>query len=140
MRVRLQCLSQHQTPISDVLSFVSSTWDRACRTSEEVHGVNLTHITIPTIHSDEVLAVQATILLRQMETKVDVLFEVKVGGEGLEIETGVTTVARVVYGEALNEGKMGEFLAQKIGRERWGWVKAIRELEGKLVARGKRDT
>ncbi|MCJ1471974.1 hypothetical protein MMC13_000618 [Lambiella insularis] len=139
MRVRLQCLTQCETPVGDVLSFVSSTWDHSCSISKQVQGLNLTHITVPEIQSDEVLSVRATILLRKMETKVEAVFEVRIGGEGLEIETDVKTVAKVVYGEGLNEGKMGDFLAQKIGKERLGWAKAIHELEGRLVARGKQE-
>ncbi|MCJ1438218.1 hypothetical protein MMC27_007605 [Xylographa pallens] len=139
MRARLQCLLQSQTPIKDVLAFVSSTWDHACRVSDEVRASNLTYITTPAIQSDDVLAVKASILLREMRTKVEVAFRVDVGGEGLRVAVGFRTQAKVVYGEVLNESKMGDFLRQKVVAEGMGWAKALRELEGRLVARGKRE-
>ena len=139
MRVRLQCLLQSQTPITDVLAFVSSTWDHACRVSDEVRASNLTYITTPEIQSDDVLTVKASILLREMKTKVEVAFTVDIGGEGLGMAVELGTQAKVVYGEVLNESKMGDFLRQKVVKEGMGWVRALRELEGRLVKRGKRE-
>ncbi|MCJ1391052.1 hypothetical protein MMC18_003913 [Xylographa bjoerkii] len=139
MRARLQCLVQSQTSIKDVLMFVSSTWDHACRISEEVRALNLTYITTPEIQSDDLLAVKASILLREMKTKVEVAFEVTVGGDSLDLAADFKTRVKVVYGEVLNESKMGDFLGQKIIKEGLGWVKALRELDGRLVARGKRE-
>ncbi|MCJ1285991.1 hypothetical protein MMC26_005333 [Xylographa opegraphella] len=139
MRARLQCLRQCETPIKDVLAFVSSTWDHACRVSDEVRALNLTYITTPEIQSDDILAVKASILLREMKTKVGIVFKVDVGGEGLGIAVDFTTQAKVVYGEDLHESKMGDFLRQKVARDGMGWVKALRELEARLVARRKRE-
>ncbi|MCJ1379914.1 hypothetical protein MMC17_003017 [Xylographa soralifera] len=139
MRARLQCLVQSQTPIKDVLTFVSLTWDHACRVSNEVRALSLTYITTPEIQSDDALAVRASILLREMKTKVEVAFKVDVGGEGLDMAVDFKTRAKVVYGEVLNESKMGDFLRQKVVKDGMGWGKALRELEGRLVARGKRE-
>ena len=139
MRARLQCLLQPLTPIKDVLTFVSSTWEHANRISDEVQASNITYITIPEIQSDDVLAVKACVLLREMKTKVEVAFEVNVDAEGLEMAVDLKTRAKVIYGEALNETKMGDFLGQKIVKEKLGWAKALRELEGRLIARGKKS-
>lgn len=99
--------------------------------------MDLGFITDPCIRSDEVLAVKATVLLRGIKTKLEVLFEVEVkpgSGEGLEeLKMGVAVGARVVYGEGVKEGRMGEFLRGRMGE---GWVAAVRELEGRVGRRG----
>ena len=95
--------------------------------------------------SDEKLAVRSTMLLRAMKTKVEVEFEIVVDTDDSAHGTGTVKVqtqarAKVLYGEGLNESKMGEFLTQRTGRkkeaERWGV--AVRELEERLVGRGKK--
>ena len=139
MRARLQCLIQHLTPIKDVLAFISSAWDQATTVSAEVKALNLTYITTPQIQSDDILGVKANILLNNMRTKVEALFEVRVGGDGLGLSVDLKPFARVVYGEILKEAKMGEFLAQKIGQKGISWAEAVRELEGRLITRGKKD-
>ena len=145
MRARLQCLHQPQVKVQGLLGFVSQGWELACSVAEEARTLGLTYFTEPTILSDEVLAVRSTLLLRAMRTKVEVMFEVAVGtGEdqkGLEKELSmdVNIGAKVVYGESLNESKMGEFLKLKIGEGRLkGWAKAVGELEERLLVRGKK--
>ena len=99
-------------------------------------------MTEATIMSDEVMAIRSLILLKAMRTKVEVVFEVKVSsGEGVEdLGLDVKANARVVYGEGLNEKKMSEFLESKIKRmeERGIWVRAVGDLEERLIARGKK--
>ena len=102
-------------------------------------ALNLTYITTPQIQSDDILGVKANILLNNMRTKVEALFEVRVGGDGLGLSVDLKPFARVVYGEILKEAKMGEFLAQKIGQKGISWAEAVRELEGRLITRGKKD-
>ena len=139
MRARLQGLIQHLTTIKDVLTFISSAWDQARTVSDEVKALNLTYITTPQIQSDDILGVKASILLNDMRTKVETLFEVRVGGNGLGLSMDLKPVAKVIYGEVLKEGKMGEFLAQNIGQKGTSWAEAVRELEGRLISRGKKD-
>ena len=109
--------------------------------------LGVSYITEPTITSDEVMAIRSFILLNAMKTKVEVVFEVKVrSGDGVaSLSVGVKSNAKVCYGEALNEKKMGEFLDPKIAgkgkgsKERGVWAKAVGELEVRLVARGKKQ-
>lgn len=105
--------------------------------------LGVSYIIEPTITSDEVMAVRSSLLLRAMRTKVEVDFEVKVrSGDGVEaLGVGVRLNAKVCYGEGLKEKKMAEFLESKVkGAKGSGvWVKAVGELEERLLARGKKS-
>lgn len=105
--------------------------------------LGVSYIIEPTITSDEVMAVRSSLLLRAMRTKVEVDFEVKVrSGDGVEaLGVGVRSNAKVCYGEGLKEKKMAEFLESKVkGAKGSGvWVKAVGELEERLLARGKKS-
>lgn len=142
MRAQLQCLQQFQTTIKDLLTFVSSSWKTASGVAEESRLLGVSYITEPTIKSDEVMAVRSSILLREMRTKVEVAFEVKVrSGDGVAaLGMSVEPNAKVWYGEGLKEKKMGEFLRSKIkGVDGRGvWVRAVGELEERLMARGQK--
>lgn len=148
MRAQLQFLEQSKTRVNELLAFVSSSWQKACRIAEEARVLGSQYITEPTILSDETLAIRSAILLRKMKTKVNVSFEVGVrtGAGAAGIDVSVKPSAAVVYGEALNEKKMGDFLEQKTGGKRKGknvdgprWGLAVRELEDRLIARGKKS-
>ncbi|MCJ1251136.1 hypothetical protein MMC30_008367 [Trapelia coarctata] len=139
MRVRLQCLVQSETSVKDALGFVSQSWELARGVQEEIGALERVWVTTPEIKSDDVLAVRTSVLLRDMRTKVEVTYQVRVNGEALQMGTEVDAEARVVYGEDLNEGKMGLFLMQNVGKEGGSWAGAVRELEGRLIARGTRE-
>ena len=147
MRAQLQCLQQSQTKVKDLLDFVSSSWEIASTVAEQARVMGVSYITEPTITSDEVMAVRSFILLIDMRTKVEVVFEVRVrSGDGIaSLGVGVKSSAKVCYGEGLKEKKMGEFLESKISgkgkgaKERAVWAKAVGELEERLVARGKKQ-
>ena len=128
----------------------------------------VTYITDVCITSDEAMAVKAFVLLPNMRTKVEVVFEIRArpyaqgdggtrSGDGEHesrsvpvppVTVVVSPSTKVWYGEALKEGKMGEFLESKIkghvfGQERsvgskGVLVRATRELEERCLARGKR--
>jgi kinetochore protein Spc7/SPC105 len=146
MRVQLQCVQQSQTKIKDLLDFVSSNWRKATMIIEEARALGVSYITESTITADEVMAIRSILLLRSMRTKIEVTFEVKVqNGEGVTgLDIKLTPSARVVYGEDLKEKKLGGFLEQKAGVETWAeadggvWARAVRDLEGKLLSRGKK--
>ncbi|KAK4696344.1 hypothetical protein P7C71_g1559, partial [Lecanoromycetidae sp. Uapishka_2] len=143
MRAQLQCLQQSETKVRDLLSFVSSSWEVASAIAEEARMLGVSYISEPTIISDEVMAVRASVLLRAMRTKIEVVFEVNVrSGDGVAaLGVGVSSNARVCYGEGLKEKKMAEFLDSKVkGAKGSGvWVKAVGELEERLLARGKKS-
>ena len=143
IRARLQCLQQSQTKTKDLLTFVGESWDSARSVAEEVRALGVAYIAEPTITADEVMAVRSIILLRAMHTKVEITFELTVrSGEGVdELGLSVEPKARVCYGEALNEKKMSGFLESRIkGVKGYGiWAQAMRELEQRLIARGKKS-
>ena len=146
VRAQLQCLQQSQTKVKDLLAFISSSWKAASTVAEKARVLGVGYIAEPTIMSDEVMAIRASILLHTMKTKVEVVFEVKVrtGEDAAPLNVIVKSSAKVKYGESLNEKKMGEFLESKINgknkgaKERGAWAKAVRELEQRLLARGKK--
>lgn len=145
MRAQLQCLQQCQTKIKDLLDSVSSNWRKASAIVEEARALGVSYITESTITADEAMAVRSILLLRSMKTKLEVTFEVNVqSGEGVTgLDMKLKPSARVVYGEDLKE-KLGGFLEQKAGVETLAegdsgvWARAVRELEGKLLSRGKK--
>lgn len=139
IRAQLQCLQQSTTSIPSLLHFITSSWASACAVAEESRLLFTQLITSSSIVSDEQLTIHATILLQAMVTKVEVRFEVNVKSrEGVETtKTKIKATARVVYGEALKEIMMGEFVEKRIGQGS-SWVEAVCELEEKLRARGKR--
>ena len=143
IRAQLQCLQQSHTKTKDLLAFVGRNWKTACSIAEEAVALGVSYITEPTILADEVMAVRSIILLRAMRTKVEVAFEVKVrSGEGANgLSVSVKSKARVCYGETLNEKKMSEFLESKVkGAKGYGiWARAIKELEERLIARGRKS-
>ena len=142
MRVQLQCLEQSSTKVKDVLGFVGRSWENACTIAEEAKVLGISYITEASITSDEAMAVHSTILLRPMSTKVVVGFDVKVrSGKGAgALGLSMKASAKVVYGESLKEKKMAEFLESKIkgSQSRGVWAEAVRELEERCLARGKK--
>lgn len=72
-----------------------------------------------------------------MKTKVDLAFHVEVVPQEMDLNVAVKAKAKVIYGETLKEGKMVEFLDERIAKE-GDWAKAVRELEGRLVRRGRK--
>ena len=72
--------------------------------------------------------------------EVDFEVTVRIGDGVAALSVGLKSNARVCYGEALKEKKMAEFLESKVKGEKGTgvWVKAVRELEERLIARGKR--
>ena len=148
MRAQLQFLQQSNVVVKDLLHFISSSWEKACQVAEEARMLSVHYMTEPTIMSDETLAVNCSILLRAIKTKVEIAFEVSIrNGDGVAgLDVTVKPSARVVYGEVLNGKKMGDFLEQKLDAKKKGehgertpWVQVVRELEERLIKRGKKS-
>ena len=139
LRASLQALPQCSTDVADLLGLVSNGWDTATSVAEAERRLDLEVMTDARIVSDERLAIVSTILLPKVKTKVRVAFEVvaAVGiGESMELSTTVEPFVKVVYGEPYNETKMTEFVQAEIGDSLDGWSAVVRQLRGKLVARG----
>ena len=143
IRAQLQCLQQSKTKIKDLLRFVGNSWRTTVSVAEEIKALDVGYIADAAITGDESMAVRSIIFLKAMQTKVEATFDLRVqskeGTSGLSLTTRATV--RVCYGETLNEKKMSEFLESRIkGAEGYGaWVHAARELEEKLISRGKKS-
>ena len=147
LRAQLQFLDQSKVKVSELLTVVGSSWERACNIAEEARALRIRYISEATILSDETLAVRSVIILREIRTKVAIDFAVSVRSVAgtMGIDVAVEPSARVVYGEELNAKKMNDFLNQKLGGKRKGkdgsigrWAQMMRELEERLVARGEK--
>ena len=139
LRASLQALPQSTTRVADLLSLVNNGWETALSVAEAERRLNLEAMTESRIVSDERLAISSTILLPKVRSKVRVAFEVTAAvgeAEGMKLSTSVEPRVKVVYGEPYNEGKMTEFVAKEVGSSLEGWSEVVRELRGRLVARG----
>lgn len=146
IRAQLQCLQQSSVLTSDLLNFITRSWEAALIIAEEVRSLGMQYITEATIVSDEAMAVTAIMLLQQMQTKLEVAFQVQARGgeetvgmaEGLEV--AVSSRVKVVYGEALKEGRMAEWMDGKLGEDQGlgAWGRVVGRLEERLKGRGRK--
>lgn len=143
IREHIRAMSQSRTKLSHLLNIVRAAWDKSNWVSREVRHINVTFPTKVTKTSDSSIAVTSSLLLAPLETRVEVAFNLKgsSGPEGVAVD--VSTEATVVYGEQFNVGKVGEFLATRIGKsvgaEGEQWSDVVVELYEKLIARGKKQ-
>lgn len=90
--------------------------------------------------SDERLSISSFILLPKIRTKVRVSFDilVAVGGDGddMTLSETVEVGVKVVYGEKMNEEKLGETVEGAAGGSVEGWEGAVRDLRESMMARG----
>ncbi|EHK40337.1 hypothetical protein TRIATDRAFT_296316 [Trichoderma atroviride IMI 206040] len=143
IRDHIRTIAQSGTKLSHVLQIVQAAWDKSNWISREVGRINVTFQTKVTKTSDSSIAVTSSLLLAPLETRVEVVFNLR-GSSGPEgVDVNVSTDAKVVYGEQFNVGKVGEFLATRIGKsvgaEGEQWSNVVVELYNKLIARGKKQ-
>jgi kinetochore protein Spc7/SPC105 len=143
IRDHIRSISQSRTKLSHILNIVRAAWDKSNWISREVKRINVTFPTKVTKISDSSIAVTSSLLLAPLETRVEVAFNLR-GSSGPEgVDVIVSTDASVVYGEQFNVGKVGEFLATRIGKsvgdEGEQWSDVVVELYDKLIARGKKQ-
>ncbi|KAI9848937.1 MAG: hypothetical protein M1838_000317 [Thelocarpon superellum] len=129
-----------------LVAFVSRSWAPAAALTEETRRLNLCCPTEASVVSERSLSIQSTLLLPTLATKVTFTFAVMAAPREAELALTVQPQARVVYGEALNEARMGAFLSEHVsrlitgdkGEARGSWATAVHALSEKLVARGKK--
>ncbi|KAF2223658.1 Spc7 kinetochore protein-domain-containing protein [Elsinoe ampelina] len=148
LRAQLQMLDQSSTPVRALLSFVARGWELAVSLAETVRRLRLSQPVEVQILSDERMLVEASVLLVGVQTKVLLAFEVEARvlgdgesegeGEGMRLVVQRECRGRVVYGEMYKEGKMGEFLGQRVGGALEGAEKAVGELRGRLERTGRK--
>ncbi|KAF2153275.1 Spc7-domain-containing protein [Myriangium duriaei CBS 260.36] len=143
LRAQLHMIDQSSTSARSLLAFVSGGWDTAEAVAETVRKVQLEHPVDVKILSDENLGVEVSMLLAEVQTKVSLAFEVQAcvaeDGPEMKLETCTATSGRVIYGEQYKEGKMGEFLGQRVGKAMEGAETAVRELRTRLEKTGRKS-
>ncbi|RDA91983.1 hypothetical protein CP533_1336 [Ophiocordyceps camponoti-saundersi (nom. inval.)] len=131
--IREQLKSQDQ--LSELLRTVGKGWDQARMITRQVNRVNMVFPTAMTKTSDSSISVTSKLLLVPLKTLIEIQLRLDGGCGGV----AVSVEARVVYGEPFNVGKMGEFLAARIGDRVGGeedWSDALLELQRRLIAKG----
>ncbi|ETS00868.1 Spc7-domain-containing protein [Trichoderma reesei RUT C-30] len=142
IREHIRAMSQSRTKLSHLLSVVKTAWDKSNWISRQVSRINVIFPTKVSKTSDSSIAVTSSLLLAPLETRIEVVFNLKgsSGPEGVNVD--VSTDAKVIYGEQFNVGKVGEFLGTRIGKsvgaEGEPWSDVVAELYEKLIARGKK--
>lgn len=137
LQATLQGLPQCTTKLCDLLSLVSKGWDTAIALAESERRLSIEALTETKIIGDERLAVEATVLLPKVRTKVRATFEVTaMVGADLAVRTHVQPKVMVVYGEQYNEKNMTEYLRTMAGSGFEAWDAAVRGMREKLIARG----
>lgn len=151
LRAHLLGLPQCSTPISTLLKLVSQGWDK-CRTmNEAVRQLDMLGMTDVAILGDEQIRIAAAILLPQVDSKVQIMFDVGVGlmhnlqgDNDVGVGAKFTSSAKAVYGERYDEDKMGEFLKTFCGEQvggfesAAGWADAVDDLRRRLIKRGRK--
>ena len=144
MQAYVQCLSQSQTSIAELLAFIKKTWTAALSVVEGVEWLTQNHVTQESILSDEHLTIQSAMMLPSLQTKVCVTFDVSVNLAMGDVEARVSVKAEVVYGESYKADRMSDFLKQLVGdrlcvqSEMMAWADAVAELAQKLEKRGRK--
>ncbi|KAJ2900400.1 chromosome segregation protein [Zalerion maritima] len=132
-------LVQADTEVKDLLSSIANAWGMAATVAKDVKLLNTTFPTQVVKTSDNSIAVKSVIMVKSVQTKVEVILSLRGHSVGGQVEVGFHGEAKVVYGEKFNEPTMAEFLKVKIGDERGAnWSDVLVELQQRLVARGRK--
>ncbi len=150
IRDHIRALLQSRTSLRELLDCISSSWWKSGALAEEIRKLNRAYPVVVEKTGDESIAVKATMLLPSLRSKVQVDYHIstgersdeamkgegkEVGGEGMKIRLRID--AKAVYGERFNEDSMKRFLNRGV-EEGMSWVEVVRELDGRLLARGKK--
>lgn len=144
LRAHLHSIEQTSVSTPDLLHVVAKGWDAALAIAEGVRLLEQSYITVEAIQGDERMAITATLLLPSLQTKVKTAFELGVAAAQESVEVAVSSGASVAYGEKYDEAKMSDFLTTRVGGElksieKMGvWADAVRELQGRLLKRGRK--
>ncbi|KAK2594800.1 hypothetical protein QQS21_007487 [Conoideocrella luteorostrata] len=143
IRDHVRALPQNRTKILDLLNIVRTAWDKARFVISQISTINVTFPTNVAKTSDTSVAVTSSLLLTALRTRVETTLHLHGQSIPQGIDIGISTQVKVVYGEHFNVGKVGEFLATKIGDrigvKQEGWSDILVELQKRLIARGKKQ-
>ncbi|UNI23449.1 hypothetical protein JDV02_009267 [Purpureocillium takamizusanense] len=142
IRDGIRALPQNRTKISAMLDAVRSGWDKAQLVAAQIQRVNITFPTTVTKTSDSSIAMTSSLLLKPLETRVEITLNLHGRSDPAGLGVGISAEARVVYGEHFNVDKVGEFLMTRIGDtarfDGEDWSNVVVELQQRLIARGRK--
>lgn len=137
LRASLHSLPQCTTRVVELLALVSQGWTIALTVAQAESKLAVEGVTNARIVSDERLAIDSTLLLPRVRTKVCVTFDLLVMmADGIELNTTVEASAKLIYGEQYDEKKMTNLIVKAIGDGYGEWATAVQDLKGRLVGQG----
>lgn len=143
IRDHVRALPQNRTKILHLLNTVRTAWDKARFVSSQISIINVTFPTNVVKTSDSSVAVRSSLLLSALKTRVETTFHLRGQSMPQGVDIGISTQVHVVYGEHFNVGKVGEFLANRIGNKmgtkQEGWGDVLVELHKRLITRGRKQ-
>jgi kinetochore protein Spc7/SPC105 len=141
IREYCRCLPQSRTTVKELLDSVSASWTKALEIIKNIRSLNCVCPTEVSKTSDSSILVQSTLLLLPLTSKVELQFNVIANSTQTGLDIKLRPQCTVVYGERFNEPKMAEFLENRTsgkGEDQLSWADIVRELEEKLIARGRK--
>lgn len=138
----VRALPQGRTKVSQMMDMVREAWDLAEEVAKDLRVVNSTFPTKVVKTSDSSIAVVSSVMVVPLGTRVEVTLNIR-GSAGLGgVQMEVEPEAKVCYGENFNVGKIGEFLAARVGRPGEGsesWSDVFVSLHERLLARRRKE-
>ena len=126
----------------EALDFASNAWDQATDVSRELSRLNIPYLTHSSSVSITTLQVLAIILLPEVETKINVSFNINASCNSSGTNLQVTPEVDVIYGEKYRGDRMADFLKSILSKGNsfgeGAMVHALNELKKKLVAQGRK--
>ena len=150
MLKRFEMSDTSKISVRTFLYALAKGWDLALSTCAEIANAELTYPLAASASSDRTsIEVSASMLVQQLTTNLNITFTISPTlSENFEWDVTTLIRAKVLYGEKLDEAKMGDFLKEKTDGcimdmdDKEGttcfWGNALRDLEGRLVARGRK--
>ncbi|PKS09851.1 hypothetical protein jhhlp_004474 [Lomentospora prolificans] len=145
IRDHLRSIPQSRSGISSMLHTVRVAWDTATAIIDNINLINITFPTKVNKVSDTSIEVVSSLLVAEMETKVEVALSLTgaVTPEGVHLT--IEPRVKLVYGESFNVGKIKDYLASRISRsseaekgDKELWSNVFVSLYGRLLARGRK--
>lgn len=147
IRDYVRSLDQASTKISTLLRTVAAAWIKAGTVTNDIRVLNCTFPTGATRTGDASLAVEVTLLLAPLQTKVVLVLGLHANHTAAGLQVGLVPQAKVIYGEHFKVDNVCEYLSTRMGDrilskeenlEREPWSDIVVELHERLLARGRK--
>lgn len=130
--------------LSSMLSLVAREWETARCMVRNINVADTTYPTKVTRTSNTSIEVVSTLLVTELETKIEVIFAISLNTTRGDTQVTIEPSARVVYGEAFNLGKMKDYLTSRIKQTpgehdvQETWCNILVSLHRRLLTRGRK--